>query len=103
LFGYTDNFGPNFENFIYWNLKKKFEKIFYKSNGQEVDFFIPEKNMNIQVVYDLNEKNFEREILPLKKQEGEKILVYFDKVGNYKDTDVKIVSFIDFLSQLRVN
>jgi predicted AAA+ superfamily ATPase len=55
LFGYTDNLGQNFENLIYLNLKRKFKKVFYKANLQEVDFFVADKNLNIQVCYELNQ------------------------------------------------
>jgi len=68
LFGLTNNLWQNFENFIYLNLKKNYKKIFYKENWTEIDFYIEEINTNIQVCYELNETNIEREIKPLLKQ-----------------------------------
>lgn len=101
LFWYTDNFWQNFENLIYLNLKKKYDKIFYKENKTEIDFYIPEKDINIQVCYMLNNENLEREIKPLLKQKTwEKILIYFEKNWNFKFKDIKIMNFIDFLNNL---
>lgn len=101
LFWYTDNFWQNFENLIYLNLKKKYDKIFYKENKTEIDFYIPEKDMNVQVCYMLNNENLEREIKPLLKQKTwEKILIYFEKNWNFKFKDIKIMNFIDFLNNL---
>jgi predicted AAA+ superfamily ATPase len=74
--------------------------VFYKANLQEVDFFVADKNLNIQVCYELNQWNFDREIQPLKKQEWEKILIYFEKNWQFAADDVKIVSFVEFLNGL---
>lgn len=96
LFWFTDNLGQNFENFIYLNLKKNYKKIFYKENTNEIDFYIDDINTNIQVCYELNESNIEREVKPLLKQEWKKIILYFNKTWDFKYDWIEINSFIDF-------
>lgn len=105
LFWLTENLWQSFENFVYLNLRKKYEKIFYKEDKNEIDFFIQknwdEKNLNIQVCYNLNSRNFEREILPFKNQKEEKnFLIYFDK--NISDSEIKKYENINFLDVLEI-
>jgi predicted AAA+ superfamily ATPase len=89
-----ENLGQSFENFVLLELLKKYDKVYFKKNWKEIDFYIEEKNLNIQVCYELNIENLDREIKPLLKQDGEKILVYFEKDDNLKiDKNVKLVSF----------
>jgi len=97
LFWYTESFWQNFENFIYLNLKKQYKKVFYKSNWWEIDFYLPDKDINIQVCYKLNEENIEREIKPLLKQGWRKILVYFEKEGEFVIEWVEIKDFFSFM------
>ena len=96
LFWFTDNFWQNFENLVYLNLKKKYKKILYKENWNEIDFYIEEINTNIQVCYKLNEENIDREIKPLLKQDWKKILVYFEKNWEFNFEWVEIVDFMEF-------
>ena len=98
LFGLTNNLWQNFENLIYLNLKKKYKKIFYKENWNEIDFFIEDKNINIQVCYELNNENLERETKSLLKQDWEKFLIYFEKKWDFEIKWVKILNFIEFLN-----
>jgi len=98
LFGYTDNKWQNFENLIYLNLKKKYKKVFYKENKLEIDFYIEDDNMNIQVCYELNNNNIDREVKPLLKQDWKKKIVYFNKVWDFNYEWVEIIDFIDFLN-----
>jgi predicted AAA+ superfamily ATPase len=51
------------------NLRKNYKKIFYKEGIDEIDFYIEDIDANIQVCYELNEINIERELKPLLKQE----------------------------------
>ncbi len=99
LFWFTDNLGQNFENFIYLNLKKNYKKIFYKENINEIDFYIEDIDTNIQVCYELNESNIEREIKPLLKQEWKNIILYFNKLWDFKYDWIEIISFIDFFKE----
>lgn len=91
-----------FENIIYLYLIVKFWKVFYKSNWWEIDFYIPDEDLNIQVCWNLSEENLNREIKPLLKQKWEKILVYFEKNiwSKVVSNDVKILSFFEFLINL---
>lgn len=96
LFWLTDNLWQNFENFIYLNLKKKYNKIFYKEEIKEIDFYIEDIDLNIQVCYELTENNIEREISALLQQKWKHILVYFNKTWEFKYDWIEIMSFIDF-------
>ncbi len=98
LFWYTDNLWQNFENFIYLHLKRKYKKIFYKENNQEIDFYIPDIDTNIQVCYTLDESNIERETESLKKQEWKNILVCFEKKWDFEIENIEIIDFIDYLN-----
>ena len=99
LFWFTDNLWQNFENFIYLNLKKNYKKIFYKEDINEIDFYVEDIGMNIQVCYELNESNIDREVKPLLKQEWKKIILYFNKLWNFKYDWIEIISFIDFFGK----
>jgi len=99
LFWFTDNLWQNFENFIYLNLKKNYKKIFYKEDINEIDFYVEDTGMNIQVCYELNESNIDREVKPLLKQEWKKIILYFNKLWNFKYDWIEIISFIDFFGK----
>ena len=92
----TANFWQRFENIVFLELKRKFNDIFYKLNWSELDFFVPEKNFNIQVCYELNEQNFEREIKVFKNWE-KNYLIYFSKKWDFKKDWVEILSFFEFL------
>ena len=92
-----ENFGQRFENIIFLDLKRKYNDIYFKLSKKEIDFFIPEKKLNIQVCYELNEENFERETKTLLKQDWKKILVYFNKNWDFKIEWLEVIDFIDFL------
>lgn len=98
LFGYTDNKWQNFENLIYLNLKKKYKKVFYKEDWMEIDFYIQDNDTNIQVCYELNKENIDREIQPLLKQEWKKKVLYFNKIWDFNYNWVEILDFIDYLN-----
>ena len=88
----------SFENMVFLELKKKYDKVFFKKNWFEIDFFIEEKKLNIQVCYELNIGNLDREIKPFLKNEENNILVYYKK-ENWLiiQDDVKVLSFFDFV------
>jgi hypothetical protein len=50
-------------------LKKKYSEIYFLNKNYEIDFFIPSEKRYIQVVYELNFENLERETKYLLKQE----------------------------------
>lgn len=99
LFGISDNLWQSFENFIYRELKKKHDKVFYKQNGNEIDFYLPATTTNIQICYHLDDQNFERETKPFAKQtDCDNILVYFEKDTKKSSQYCEIMDIIDFLS-----
>ncbi|MDR1988577.1 MAG: DUF4143 domain-containing protein [Candidatus Peribacteria bacterium] len=62
-----ENLGQSFENFMFLELTKKYNKVYYKKNGSEIDFYIESEKLNVQVCYELNNENFERETKVFKK------------------------------------
>ncbi len=89
-----------FENIIYLYLVAKFWKVFYKSNWWEIDFYIPDEDLNIQVCWELSEENITRETEPLLKQKWEKVLIYFEKNiwNNLVPKSIKVLDFFQFLN-----
>lgn len=64
-FSFSKNLGKLLENVVFLQLKRNLEDIFYYSNSFECDFIINSKNKiieAIQVCYDFNDKNKDREI-----------------------------------------
>jgi hypothetical protein len=49
------------------------------NKNYEIDFYIPEKKSYIQVIYELNFDNLERETKNLLKYEFNKYVIYFEK------------------------
>ena len=89
----------SFENIIFLELKKKFNKVYFKKNGSEIDFFIEEKNLNIQVCYELNIDNLERETKPFIKSEWKNILIYNSKESWLIVPDnLESLNFMEFIS-----
>lgn len=92
------DFWKRFENFVYIKLLRKYKDVYFLSKNYEIDFFIPENDLYIQVVYELNYENFEREIKNLKKQKGKKYLIYFEKEDNLVlPNNIEFLSFDEFL------
>jgi len=93
------NYGQSFENLVFLELKKRFEKVFFKKNWYEVDFFVEDANLNIQVCYELTADNIQREIRSLLKQDWKKILVYYTKQQNLNiPNEVKLLNFLEFVN-----
>lgn len=64
-FSFSENSGKLLENQVFLELKRKDKEIFYYQEKKECDFILKDKNKvieAIQVCYELNEKNKEREI-----------------------------------------
>lgn len=62
--------GRVFENLVFLDLRRKYKEIFYFRDVKECDFVIKEKDkliLAVQVCYDLNEDNKERELAGLKE------------------------------------
>lgn len=95
---WNDDFWQRFENFIFLELRKKYSEIYFLNKNYEIDFFVPSENKYIQVVYNLNFENLQREIKNLLKQDWEKILIYFEKEDwVFVDDKIKTVDFLEFL------
>ncbi len=94
----NDDFGKRFENVIYLELKKRYKEVFFLNKSYEIDFFLPDEQIYIQVAYELNSENIERETKYLKKQDWKKYLIYFEK--NKKliiPEKIKLISFDEFI------
>ena len=92
------NYWQAFENLIFWELKKKFDKVYYKKNGLEIDFFVEEENLNIQVCYELNKQNLDREIKPFSKSDWKNILIYNSIENGLKiPENIEVLDFFEFI------
>lgn len=62
---FTDDFGSLFENLVFLHLRRKYKEIYYFAEKSECDFVVSEKGtvrQVIQVCYDLNHDNVDREL-----------------------------------------
>lgn len=109
LYSLQPDFWQSFENVIFLELKKKYNTVYFKRRDWwEIDFYISQKDnlyskisLNIQVCYQLNKNNFEREILPLINVEWEKVIVYFEKELDILDewNGIEVINFFDFIQK----
>jgi uncharacterized protein len=64
----TDQPTKLLENLVYIELRRRGETIYFLKRTTEIDFYLPEKNMLIQVSYSISQKETEtREVTALKK------------------------------------
>ncbi len=95
---WNEDLGRRFENIVFWELKKRFSDIYFLSRNYEIDFFVPEKNIFIQVVYNLNQDNYKRELQNLSKQDGQKIVIFFEKQLNIVvSEDILFIDIWEFI------
>lgn len=94
-----ENLWQRFENIVFLELNKRFENIvFRKGSNYEIDFIVLEKNLYIQVCYELNNENLEREIKGFENVLSEnKVLIYFSKEKDFEIKWVKIVNLFEFI------
>ncbi len=98
LISSSEEFGRKFENVIFIELLKRNHDIYFLRKNYEIDFYIPDKNIYIQVVYDLNSENSERELSNLAKQAGRKIVIYYDRSESLIiPHNIELMSFDQFL------
>lgn len=105
FFSNEKDFWKQFENFIFLNLLKNNKNIFFKKWSWklewEVDFFIEEKDLNIQVCYDLNSENLKREISSLKKSKNNFLVVKNISLSDLElkkiPENIRVVNWLDFL------
>jgi len=93
-----ENMGQSFENFVFLELVKRYNKVYYKKNWTEIDLFVEEKKLNIQVCYELNFDNFIRELKPFKDNWEQNILIYFNREDN-----LEIPKYVKLLSVLELD
>ena len=72
-FGLTTNitkeYGKNFENTVFMHLKQTYDvAVFYYKGNQEVDFYLPDKKLLVNVSYDISHpQTYDREIKGLQE------------------------------------
>lgn len=93
-----ENLWQRFENIVFLELNRKFDNIRYRKDiNYEIDFLIPEKDIAIQVCYDLNYLNLEREVKWLINNNfTNKYLIYFNKEKDFRITWVKLFNLWEF-------
>ncbi len=72
--------------------------MYFKKNGSEIDFYIPETETNIQVCYELDNDNYQRETGVFADTNEKNILIYFSKNITYESKDFELLSCMDFFN-----
>jgi len=95
-----------FENFVFMEFKKLWfeenKNLFYFKNKEfDIDFLVFKDNkpVFIQVVYELNNDNFEREVKQLEKTkekyDGEVCVIYYENKLDFELENVNLVKFYE--------
>jgi predicted AAA+ superfamily ATPase len=104
---FTDDDGRKLENLVYLHLRRKFREIYYFSERKECDFVVFKKGAPIdaiQVCFDLNADNLDRELdgllaalTELKLKEGR--IVTLDQKDEYKKDGciIKVIPCHEYL------
>jgi len=97
-FRFTQEKGKLFENLVFSELQKQNYEIYFYNENFECDFLVKKENqiIAIQVAYELNDFNFDREIKGLKKLpfKAEKYIITFNQEELFED--IKITPFYEF-------
>jgi len=97
-FRFTEEKGKLFENLVFSELKKQGYKIYFYNEKFECDFLVKKENklLALQVAYELNDFNFDREVRSLLKLpfKAEKYIITFNQENTYED--VTIIPFYEF-------
>ena len=65
---FSPDYSKLYENLVFLHLRRKYQEIYYFKEKQEVDFFVPQDKLLINVSYKINnEKTLKREINALKE------------------------------------
>ena len=65
---FSPDFSKLYENLVFLYLRRNFREIYYLKHKKEVDFYLPEERLLINVSYDISDrKTFDREISSLKE------------------------------------
>lgn len=105
-FRFSKDFGKLFENLVFTELIKQNYDIYYFNKDFECDFICKkdDKLIAVQVCYELNAYNFDREInglLKLKLECDEKILITYDGADEFDGQEgIKVVNFWDYFSTI---
>jgi predicted AAA+ superfamily ATPase len=96
-FRFTQEKGKLFENLVFSELKKQNYEIYFYNDKFECDFLVKkDKLIALQVAYELNDFNLQREIRGLTNLpfEAEKYIITFNQEVDFKD--IKAVPFYEF-------
>ena len=74
----------NLENLVFIDLLRQGKQVYYKKTKSEIDFYLKDDDINIQVCYELDENNYKREVLALAKWEGTNMIITFDQEKEIK-------------------
>ncbi len=98
-----ENLWQRFENAVWNELNKKFDDVSYmKNKDYEIDFIVLDKNIWVQVCYDLNIENLDRETKWLLACNfSHKYLVYYKTETYFEVKWLKIVNFLEFLNNIQ--
>ena len=98
--------GKLLESCIIQHIKRQNKEIFYwkDSRGREVDVYIPEINLAIQVTYKLNEKNLSREERSLEsaidKFKAKPLIIYMYSETESKYPSIRATEFIENIGKI---
>jgi hypothetical protein len=98
---FSDEYSKLYENSVFLHLRRKYGEIYYFKENQEVDFYVPQDKLLINVSYKIDsEKTFQREISALKeginKYKTKNVyLITSDKEG--EEEGIKIMPLWKFL------
>jgi len=93
---FSPDFSKLYENLVFLHLRRNYRDIFYFKQKKEIDFYLPEEKLLINVSYDISDrKTLNREISSLKegmKYLGlrESYLITSEREGIVKTEDFKI-------------
>jgi predicted AAA+ superfamily ATPase len=92
------------ENVVYLELFRRGYKVYTwtdRNNECEIDFVIEKDNnlVYLQVCWELNDKNYERESKSLFKQKDgfQKIILCYENIASIKNDGIRIINLIDWL------
>jgi predicted AAA+ superfamily ATPase len=107
MLGSEGNEWKRLETIILWELIRRWETVYFKQNGKEIDFYSETTDTDYQICYELNNENIARELAPFDKSTTKrKVLIYVNEkdvdlkkinLGPVKGKNVKIIRFWDFL------
>jgi predicted AAA+ superfamily ATPase len=98
--------GKLLESCIVQHIRRKIPDIFYwkDERGREVDIFLPDRKLAIQVVYSLTESNLKREERSLesaiKKFKAKPMIIYLHSDVESKFPSVRAPDFLDDLEKI---